>query len=1219
MKDHAVKFVGFESEDDVRDVNRRLHELAVWIARNKSNWSKTELAKMMDGVDPLDSEEASRLWDNLFYQVLTQKDFYVKEAIIQMLVANQALENFQKGIDSASMHELLYATVILPKELFVEDAATSAGQTFKLSRIGEVVFDYPGEKMQKQQALSLAALNSENYTNLQKELSKIEKSYTKERNAAYKAQFLNYEKAIKPAIDQYTADTEAVQNAWCSIRPDADYNPADPCHQPPLPPKPVIPAFEFNFRTELDYAYLKSKLSPQALDTLNEIFDIPVSQAQAKLDGPEDDLETALGELETFQELHAHIGGSVANNNQVILDNTETEENTYVSVGGVIIPSASPASAPFAFKVCSKIVSRVNVNFDMEITVPDSSWQVSGITYHSSYPTGANNTNGFYIPSRVGNTIYLKNLYKFGIPLQRFSDTVEFFGEITFSNGIKKNFSIENFDTISCFSGILAGKDTAPASTHTGAGEAPFVPSGFGVKQLGIADYKRVEQSVQCYVEGEVAGIENIMARERREKSTRRLRKSENTTTTSSDTEKEQLTDTTSTERFEMQSEVAKVIQQTKDMSAGTSLSGSYGDITFSANANFASHTSKEDSIKQAVTNAKEITAKALDRVVTKVHEERIEKIIEEFEENNIHEFDNRKGDKHVVGVYRWVDKIYKNQIFNYGKRLMFEFMVPQPAKLHVLAMKEKTVSGTILTPPEDPRKSTTMTIADAESLTDLKLQYWAGKYNAEITAMPQDNISVGESFKIVNDSASRASLGKVEATSGNGAIKIPEGYVAHYAKGVFNAVSDHHSSGGRMISLAIGNHSEMYQQLFYSHEMNVSGNISNFINEVPVSFTLGNHCSGDVTASVSCKLTEAAKKQWRQEAFKAIIDAYESALEDFNQKLADEKEKGETIKGTNPGFYRQIENMVLRKNCISYMVDQHAGARNTYGKRMDNNLSSLGSYEVAVSQDLDNYAAFAKFIEQAFEWEIMSYNFYPYYWGDRADWTAMYQYNESDDPLFRSFMQSGMARVVLTVRPGFEEAVRFYMQTGQIWNGGEVPVIEDELFLSIVDELRQPEGEKEGKAWVTRVPTTLTILQADSIGLKVERALPCHCEDVNEETFEDPSQVPCSDNFSVTEAQMNGTETGTAKLMGTITGTGGIVTKVQLKNLDGSIRDLAYTGDAGEWELTAIPAGRYELLLDATNQLPDTEFMVVEGSKSLAVTLEDGQAMEIDLVVTSN
>lgn len=29
--------------------------------------------------------------------------------------------------------------------------------------------------------------------------------------------------------------------------------------------------------------------------------------------------------------------------------------------------------------------------------------------------------------------------------------------------------------------------------------------------------------------------------------------------------------------------------------------------------------------------------------------------------------------------------------------------------------------------------------------------------------------------------------------------------------------------------------------------------------------------------------------------------------------------------------------------------------------------------------------------MEQAMEWEIMDYTFYPYYWGNRAEWQQMY------------------------------------------------------------------------------------------------------------------------------------------------------------------------------------------------------------------------------------
>jgi hypothetical protein len=165
--------------------------------------------------------------------------------------------------------------------------------------------------------------------------------------------------------------------------------------------------------------------------------------------------------------------------------------------------------------------------------------------------------------------------------------------------------------------------------------------------------------------------------------------------------------------------------------------------------------------------------------------------------------------------------------------------------------------------------------------------------------------------------------------------------------------------------------------------------------------------------------------------------------------------------------------------------------------------------------------------LEQAFEWNIMSYYFYPFYWGAKADWGKLYQY-DNNDPIFRSFMQSGLARVVVTVRPGFEDAVRFYMQTGLVWNGGEVPVIDDPLHLSIVDELKEPTGKPEGKAWATRVPTSLTILQADSIGLVVQKALPCNCDDVTIDTWENPSAVPCGDNFVVTHDVLNGGDTAT-------------------------------------------------------------------------------------------
>ena len=68
---------------------------------------------------------------------------------------------------------------------------------------------------------------------------------------------------------------------------------------------------------------------------------------------------------------------------------------------------------------------------------------------------------------------------------------------------------------------------------------------------------------------------------------------------------------------------------------------------------------------------------------------------IKEFEENNKHGFDNRDGAEHVSGVYRWIDIIYKNQLVNYGKRLMYEFMVPEPSRFFKDAIIKKSKDQT--------------------------------------------------------------------------------------------------------------------------------------------------------------------------------------------------------------------------------------------------------------------------------------------------------------------------------------------------------------------------------------------------------------------------------------------------------------------------------------------------------------------------------------------
>ncbi|WP_417558509.1 carboxypeptidase-like regulatory domain-containing protein [Mesoflavibacter zeaxanthinifaciens] len=1228
LKQAAIDFESSAlSVDAIKKLTPDLYNFSVWVAKNRIKANSSEISDRASGLSDL-KDHKKTIWQNLYYQVITQKDFYAKEVLMQLLLANHIVENYQ----TLNLEELTKAKIILPKALFVEgyDTNVPSGKKEDKKIISGEKTSFASPEMLKADITASLEANNKVLIKLKNELKNAEKIYKKEYQSKYEEAYQTYEEEqVKPVLEQYRKDLETAKNNWCSVKdPNSTYDPKDPCQQPPTISDPEIPKFKFIFHDELDDKFLGDNLSMESYEALDLLLN-PTKLNKSVNNPVQDrliqDLIPVLN-FDTFEDSFNSIDQIIEGTNNGINENITEVPNSTILIGDTPIevdPNISNL-APFEYELKSRTFNLFNTTkvLTLIVGIPNASWKISSISYKLTRPddTFEESTTSF-VDHRPGYDLF-KNIPLLGIT----TDFKELFATVHFQNGGEKKLLISNVSLESVYKGFLLEEieeneepGTNP-NNNTIDPDLLFIPSGFGVKQLGIADYNKVEQSIQGYIEGEVAHIENIMAREFKEKSTRRLRRQEDTTSSTSETEREQLTDTTSVDRFEMQSEVANVIQNSNDFSAGASVNASYSsgyELQVGAFANNATHNSSEESMLQAVSSAKEITERALDRIVNKVKEERIEKIVEEFEENNTHGFDNRKGDKHVVGVYRWTDKIFKNQIINYGKRLMFEFMVPEPAKLHKLAVSSWK-NANILHKPTDPRTASNYKLESYADLTidnqgTSKLKYWASKFNVELESLPKEYINVGKSF-----SQSKNDKTQGFADSKEDVIKIPESYEAHSVSLKLHGGS----SFGPLAGLGVGSHKiagGLHAQGGQTSTGTLSQSVPNYREEFPVSYiSVALHDSSG-TVQLKCKRTEEATTEWQQKTFNAIIKAYEDALRVYEEKLAEQKASGVQILGTNPGFYRDIENTILRKNCISYLLDNNPEVKRTFGKgfykKNDNtNTFNFGNTTVNQNTDLDDYAAFVKFMEQAFEWNIMSYNFYPYYWADRDNWENMHLYNDTHDHIFKAFMQSGMARVIVTVRPGFEEAVRYYMQTGQIWNGGEVPVIEDELYLSIVDELRAPEGEKVGKAWWSRVPTALTILQAQSIGLNVTKALPFN-EDLSD--FEDPDSVPQSAEIELTEAQIGATQnTGTARLFGQITGNNGIEAKIVLKRIDGSIQDLTYTDTNGQWELNNLPAGRFELLLDADNDFPSDTYQVSSGSKEQVVELADDQTVQVDLTI---
>ncbi|MEC3876489.1 hypothetical protein [Chryseobacterium salviniae] len=1131
------------SEQSLKAQDPAFYELAVWIARNKASSTKKEFDEKFNEYKESHQQIIvinSSIWDNLVYQVVTQKDFYAKETLMQFLHLNHIILNYD-GTTQEQYEDVIRAKVVLPKELFKPVNNLSANNA--VSRMSEKEDNqilYNDKNIQFAEARFLLSKNQE----LQTKLEAQEKNYKKQYQEAYKLAIEAYEREVKPIRTEYERSVDEAVNRKAVVESRIKYindltitNPdtleRDPSlkedlnklNEELLEIRPIsleLPDFNFIYESEIQEEKLRESLTAEEQNTFDRVLE---------------EAFTSLSSISTFAEINQAIAQNNVSLQQTVLQNTVLNNQTFTTIGGVVVPVIN--NTPNTTGLIGYSVKTNNVS--------SSAWYIMlTLENFASNIISANykvNVNGVNITS---NTVFSPSN---GVSFLFYSGTVipdsqtlhinEFNleGTVVLADGKAYNMDVtlvRDPSDINRFlkQGVFKGSsvfrtaqvDIGYEGQDIGNNDDIFIPSGFGMKNIGITDYKKVEQSTYCYVEGDVAHIENIMAREYKERATRRLKRSESQVTTSSETEKEKLTDTTSTERHEMQSEIAKILQESKDFAAQAGFNASWGigdnKYGLSVGANYATHNSKEESNRQAVTEAKDITARALDRIVTKVKEERIDKIIEEFEENNKHGFDNTKGSSHVVGVYRWVDKVVKNQIYNYGKRMMFEFMIPEPAKLHNLGMKVSNNSENQLVKPVDPRseEAQQMRMKDFSSLNnETILKYWLGNYNVEVDEKPIELFSIGKSLggQYTNN------ISNIENMALKDEIQIPEGYIAISGSVQYTAAGDGDAAS---VGAIIGTEGFWFEGRWGQMRGSTSKSFSvPYSKMIPISATFYNEFSGAVSFTVDLKLTLETKNSWFQKVFNKIIEAYETELAKYEQALAEIKAMGVQIKGSNPGFYRKIENTILRRNCISYMLNQSPGADLTFGKKRyytnDGALEeTFTNTDILVDEKLDQYAAFIKFMEQAFEWEIMSYYFYPYYWGERKSWADLYQFDDND-PVFRSFMQSGMARVIVTVRPGFEEAVRHFLATGQIWNGGEVPVIDDPLFLSIVDEMRSPKATKEGEPWREKIPTSLTILQADSIGLRVEKALPCNCEPGVK--FDDNLGEMCGSNFELNNNQI--------------------------------------------------------------------------------------------------
>lgn len=625
--------------------------------------------------------------------------------------------------------------------------------------------------------------------------------------------------------------------------------------------------------------------------------------------------------------------------------------------------------------------------------------------------------------------------------------------------------STEAPDTVLMLGGVFLDKTKLYKSMYGTASDHTTLLKEHCHFQAGIGDLLMVKQTLKAYELAEFAHVENVLAGEARVREHRRLNIREEIQVNEEERETEKERNLQSTERNEMQAEAEKTVKSQFELDAGLQVSGSYGPVvSFSASLNVGFSTSTEETQRKAVSYSREVTEKTSERVRERVKQEVRRRMLEQVEELNRHTITNEPASNgHVRGIYRWLNKVYDAQIMNYGQRMMFEFVVPEPAAYLIYALIENPPKDNELIKPVPP------TLYGAalkpSHLTRTNYLDFVAKYQVRnVQAPPPEfqHVSVFDKQDKVQDGTDFGRGTKVD---------IPAGYNAYAA----TVMADYIFTEGQ------GHH---FRVMVGGTDFDVSNywgstykNLGSRYKELGIAYHLWRAWSFALAIDVHCRLSTEGFAKWQQAVFDSIMEAYLIQKADYEEKLAQLAiQQGVKILGRNPLENRRIEREELKKLVLMMLTANNNLGRNSILPGAEPNIDLM---KACIN------GSWIRFFENAFEWNNLMYVLYPYFWGRKARWISALHFTDPD-PDFAAFLKAGAARVQVPVRPGFEKAVAYFCQFGLVWEGNDPPLRDDDLYVPIVDEIAANLGKldegvpypKDAQPWEVRIPTSLVLLQ---------------------------------------------------------------------------------------------------------------------------------------------
>lgn len=478
--------------------------------------------------------------------------------------------------------------------------------------------------------------------------------------------------------------------------------------------------------------------------------------------------------------------------------------------------------------------------------------------------------------------------------------------------------------------------------------------------------------------------------------------------------------------------------KRSNTLNFGASLSASYGPVAMTTTFGLANSNEQSNSVRQSMTRNREVTEKASSR---SRQEHKVSVKLETkkgTEDSSFKTITNSSKDAVRIDYYRMMRK-WRTDLFRYGLRMTYDITIPTPGvRFWAYWKKIEALDAAIATPFAFPLKPT--------DITDTTWPTLAAEYGVVLDPplKPSVGVQLSRTFEAGKDS------------DGIFEFNFPDGYLATgEAKGTITYSGP---AGFPTMIYAVSGQATITETVDGTGVMEVT------LEGVPggqrATFTvlkLERHWSLWIALTSGAKRREDVYSAWQLKSWATLRDADQARYDRNIGRLREQRDQLFRLLASKDTLsLRRLEREELLRLVTMWLLGPESGfstapddVEETIDALLANerkltdgeNISTFTGMTTSKWSRTRFYGETVKFLQQAIEWDNLLYFLYPYFWGSDTQARDKLLF-EHPDREHQNFLRAGYARIVVTVRPGFEEDFTKLMESGILSGPSTSPYI---------------------------------------------------------------------------------------------------------------------------------------------------------------------------------